>query len=229
MNLPIVTSSEEGRRAYRSPLRQRQAERTRELILEAFASQIAEEGLRDFTIPQVAKRAGVSLQTVWRHFPSREALADGLEEWLLDLVNPPIPQKPGDFERYIQSVFKDFEEHAPLFLAVIHWRLSGRMARRKRGERVKAFGKALAPITSNLDPSEARSAHAAISHLCSVLTWKTLKEESGLTAKEAAASVLWAVQTLIADLERRNGLAGSRGQGTARPRAGKQPEQGGRP
>ncbi|HUG74244.1 MAG TPA: TetR/AcrR family transcriptional regulator, partial [Acidimicrobiia bacterium] len=50
-------------RAYASPLRRENAQRTRKRILDAAASVITEDG--DFVVTQVAERAGVSVRTFY--------------------------------------------------------------------------------------------------------------------------------------------------------------------
>jgi AcrR family transcriptional regulator len=64
-------------RTYTSPLRADQMEQTRLRILRAVTDVLADPGTEEVTIPLVARRARVSLRTVYRHFPTREALFDG--------------------------------------------------------------------------------------------------------------------------------------------------------
>jgi AcrR family transcriptional regulator len=67
------------------PLR-RDAERNRQAILRAAAEVISERGL-DASLDDVARRAGVGIGTVYRHFPGKEALAEAIfEESLIALV-----------------------------------------------------------------------------------------------------------------------------------------------
>ena len=62
-------------RAYSMELRAAAAEATRERILEAAADAFLEHWYDDVTIASVAKRAGVSGQTVINHFGGKEPLA----------------------------------------------------------------------------------------------------------------------------------------------------------
>lgn len=55
------------------------ARRNRERILEAARAVFAESGL-DALIEDLARRAGVGVGTVYRHFPTKEALVDALVE-----------------------------------------------------------------------------------------------------------------------------------------------------
>jgi len=80
MPAPQTTTSEPGR-----PLR-RDAQRNRDALLDAARAQFAEHGL-EAPLEQVAKRAGVAIGTLYRHFPTRldliQALfVDKLQSWL---------------------------------------------------------------------------------------------------------------------------------------------------
>src|SRR6266566_9846399 len=60
-------------RAYRSELRAQQAEETRTRILDATVRVMA-RGLAVLSIPDVAREAGVSIPTVYRHFRTKPDL-----------------------------------------------------------------------------------------------------------------------------------------------------------
>jgi len=62
------------KRRYRSQLRLRQAALTREAILDALETGLADPRVAEPTMARVAAEAGVSEATVYRHFPTREAL-----------------------------------------------------------------------------------------------------------------------------------------------------------
>ena len=80
-------------RAYRSELREQQAEGTRRRILDATVRVIA-GGLADVTVPAVARAAGVSVPTVYRHFGTKRDLLAALQPHLqqqagIDRILPP--------------------------------------------------------------------------------------------------------------------------------------------
>jgi AcrR family transcriptional regulator len=60
--------------AYVSPLRQQYAAQTRERILDAAIASIKEGELEELTIARIAKDAGVTERTIYRHFQTREDL-----------------------------------------------------------------------------------------------------------------------------------------------------------
>jgi AcrR family transcriptional regulator len=80
-------------RTYRSDLRAQQAATTRQRILDATVRVIA-GGLADVTIPAVARAAGVSVPTVYRHFRTKRELFATLQAHLqqragIDRIAPP--------------------------------------------------------------------------------------------------------------------------------------------
>ena len=83
---------------YNSPLRAEQKERTHERILEAAAEQLLQEGLEELSLPRAAKRARVSVPTVYRHFPTQEALMRELTEWVGRRINiSEVPENVDEF------------------------------------------------------------------------------------------------------------------------------------
>lgn len=62
----------------RASLRDHQKRVARDRIVEAAADEIVEQGLDALSMPAVARRAGVSLRTVYNYVESREALVDAI-------------------------------------------------------------------------------------------------------------------------------------------------------
>jgi AcrR family transcriptional regulator len=54
------------------PIRQRQRQQTRDVILEVALSEIAEFGLSGIRIEHIARKSGVTRPTVYAHYPKRE-------------------------------------------------------------------------------------------------------------------------------------------------------------
>ena len=75
---------------YTSTLRDRQVAQTREFILDAVTTLLGDRRADEVTTRDIAAAAGVSERTVYRHFPDRDALLEGLSQRLphLDGVKP---------------------------------------------------------------------------------------------------------------------------------------------
>lgn len=72
--------SVKGRRPYNSPHREEQANATRRHILVAAAALFAEQGFASATMDGIARRAGVSLATVYLYFPGKPAVVAALAD-----------------------------------------------------------------------------------------------------------------------------------------------------
>jgi AcrR family transcriptional regulator len=89
------------------PLRS-DAERNRVRILDAAADVLAQEGL-DAPVEEIARRAGVGIGTVYRRFPTKEALVAAVADSLVDAVRTiaadALDAAPGEgFEQFLRGV-----------------------------------------------------------------------------------------------------------------------------
>jgi len=208
-DMKVQTSAQPANgRSYNSPLRERQAGQTREAILEALTAELAEGGLHELNIPAIARRAGVSVRTVYRYFPTRDALLDAVDRWMDETIVPGAPPASVDeMPRMAEKAFAEFDANETTMLAQWATTLGRDVRARRRRRRISAYGDVLAEITSNLSRAEARAAHAVISYLLSSLTWKTMREEFNMNGAESGRAVAWALRLLIDDLEQRNDAA----------------------
>jgi AcrR family transcriptional regulator len=198
-NLPNCSTARS--RPYQSTLRQKQAEATRELILQALVQQLAEAGLQDFSIADAAQRAGVATRTIYRYFPNREVLLDAVGEWVdQQLGDLPYPTTPMEVADLAEQAFPKFEQQAVLVQALLLSELGKSVRSRLRSKRRQSVEDALSPITDDLD--SAKAVRAVIGHLVTAETWKHLRDEFGVSGETAAKAVAWAIRTLITDLER---------------------------
>ena len=78
--LSTYTSLVMSDRPYSSPLRDSQVQRTRDLILDALTELLSEQPSDQVSTREIAERAGVSQPTVYRHYPDRQALLEGLAD-----------------------------------------------------------------------------------------------------------------------------------------------------
>jgi AcrR family transcriptional regulator len=187
-------------RSYSSPLRDRQAAATRSVILEALGAELADGGAEDLSVARLAQRAGVSERTVYRHFPTREALLDGLSEW----YNERVADFPDDVAAdaiapTIAQVFADFDAHESLARAVLASPGGREMRRHARAARLARLDAALAPVLDGADPERAAAARALIFALCSAQTWQSMRDEGGLDGAAAGAAVARAIQLILDD------------------------------
>jgi AcrR family transcriptional regulator len=205
-----------GARQYRSPLRGAQQQQTRQRILEAAIAQIAEDGIVELTVPVVAERAGVSLRTVYRHFPTKDDLIDQVGEYRdaqFGVSGPPASVE--ELLANTPALFEGFATRDDLVRAADASAAGRQVHDRARRRRAKALSAIFEEVTRDLTPAEARRLVATVQVLWSTRAWLTLHDNWGMDGKEAGAAAQWAIATLL-DEARRMGDEHARGKpGTA--------------
>jgi hypothetical protein len=99
------------KRPYQSSLREEQAQGTRERILEALVRTMA-NGLATLSVPAVAREAGVSVPTVYRHFGSKAGLLEALGPFVIakaGLVPGAVPATLDDIDAPLREVFRNLD------------------------------------------------------------------------------------------------------------------------
>jgi AcrR family transcriptional regulator len=191
-------------RTYSSPLRDKQREETRRLIVEAVAGLLAEGAIHTLSVQEVADRAGVSYASVYRHFPTREALLEGTYEWASEVIAGEIGEaRPGhveDLPDWIGHSLPHFERYPDVSQALLV--LMGALnlqppARRARDELLEDLVRRDAP---GLSPDRVRPVAAVLRFLAGSHAWATLRQRFGLTPEEAATALRWAVDVLVREV-----------------------------
>lgn len=208
----MSTTGKDGtqRRPYHSPLRERQATQTRELILDALAQVITEHGASDFTIETVAEQAGVATRTVYRHFPNRQALLDGLttlldERFAALREAEEIPWLSGDdggtddLLEALPAVMRWFDELEPVSTAMVLTGHGGMLRSQPHDARTEQFRALLEPDLERVDPGERDAVFAVIRHLLSSQTWFVLRNEFGIDGETAGHTVARAITAVLED------------------------------
>ena len=188
-------------RPYHSPLRAEHVNRTRERILEAVVEQL--QGLEELSLPGVAQRAGVSVPTVYRHFPTKQALYRELTEYIdQTLALQTVPKSVDQFQDFIPRLFATFDEHEPLLRARLVSRVLRQIHRATQRRRARAIERAMAEVTKGLDPADAVRATALVRVLVSGNAWEMMRDSFNVSGKEAGEAVEWAEEVLVAELRR---------------------------
>jgi AcrR family transcriptional regulator len=192
-------------RVYESPLRAEQVEQTRRRILEAVTALVADETAEELTVPRVAERARVSLRTVYRHFPTREALFDAWADWIERSLRLPLHSYPETLEGLVdmpERLYRVYDEEEPLVRAMLSGRAARDVRQRTRRRRQKAFARALEEATAGLEPAERQRILAVLYLLNSAPAWHAMREQWGLDGAEAGKAAAWAVRVLVDELKR---------------------------
>jgi AcrR family transcriptional regulator len=197
------STPEERRRPYDNRLREEQATRTRERILEAVMALLAEVGSQGVTMATIAARAGVSEPTIYRHFGSREGLHEAIDRHFTAEVGlPPVPPRVEDLPETTAALFARFQDHAEVVRAALRAGVTREMRERGRRARNQKMRELLSEQCAHLSAAEAKAVAAVYRVIISWETWETLTGEQGVEAADAARAAAWAVAAMNEKLAR---------------------------
>jgi AcrR family transcriptional regulator len=199
-------------RPYESPSRKARAEETRRRILLALVDLLVEERPGTVSIPQVARRAGVSVRIVYHYFPTKEALFDGLTDAIDGIVTVPdgvaLPEvnTPAELVAAVPAVHRYFEANRRIFKALAVSELGDQVTAARFDRRRARIEASLEPLRGRLDDDELRRLGSLVGLLTSFEGFETLTTLWELSPEEAAEATAWAV-TCLCDRARRSGVS----------------------
>jgi AcrR family transcriptional regulator len=187
-----------------SQLRIKLHETTRNTIIDAVVAQHLDTGAFDLTYFAIARRAGVSVRTIYRHFPTRDELLDELSRRVNVVMGVALRELPRTREGTVattRALFTTFDQHAALVAAQIQAGLAGKVRARARHKRVSLVETVFAAVMPNLPPDRRRAGAGLIAVLLSANTWARLRDEVGLDGTRSGDITAWAIDTLWRALE----------------------------
>lgn len=188
--------------------------RTRARIMEALVEVLSTDGISGFSVQAVADRANVSHRTVYRHYPSREALLEGLTEHLEDPMRARgLPEVPGSLDEAVESIaqlFEFFEEHAPTIEAMVIVRMALGVEPTRSQQRTAIFTDLVRSEAPDLAKEDAYTYAMGLRAIASSQHWYVLTRRLGLTTPRAANVASESLRALIGQVRRRNARERSR-------------------
>jgi AcrR family transcriptional regulator len=191
----------EGRvRKYASPLRAEQASGTRRRVLDAAIELFREVDSTEVAIPEVAERAGVSVSTAYRAFPTRQDLLDAVLAELSDRFSSivgPVPAGVDDLVESTPHAVRAVFDIEPLYRALFATPEGRELHRSTAARRNAPIDALLAGELTDLTPEQLRR-FVALTHLVgSSRSALFLKDYEGFEVDDAAAAVRWALSVLV--------------------------------
>jgi AcrR family transcriptional regulator len=182
-------------------LRDEHKELTRRRVLEAVIELLAEGSLDELSVPAVADRSGVSLATIYRHFPTRaELLSAAAAEPSRQALARAAVRRAGDDDlaAFQRAMWTDFADRLPL----LRHQVASESGRSMRTARLTTSSDRLDPYlrSRGVDPDapEGRRLTSLIMLLCGSMALLELHDRQGLALGDALDTSRWAVDTLIA-------------------------------
>jgi AcrR family transcriptional regulator len=177
---------------YNMELRAAAAEATRERILVAAAEVFLERWYDDVTLAELAKRAGVSGQTVINHYGGKEQLAAAAYDYLgKQITQRRYTPEPGDVEGAVEALVEDYEVTGDAVIRMLALEekfatLGPLLKRGRKGHREWVETMFEAPdLTHELIVAT------------DVYSWKLLRRDQGLSRERTSAAIRHMVQAIL--------------------------------
>lgn len=170
--------------------------------MQAAIDVIVDGGADELSLREVARAAGVSAPTAYRHFATKEALLDAMIAFIDQRMH--IPTKIDTVEDFIgalPTIHQSFADNRRFMRAYLRARAADlRLAGRKnRAQRVaNAVNRSLPKLTE----TEQRALAPLLQVFSSSSVWDLWSEQWGLEGERAGRVAAWAVKALYAELRR---------------------------
>jgi len=194
-------------REYRSELRAQQVEGTRARILEA-ALRVMADGFASVSIPNVAREAGVSVPTVYRHFKTKQVLLDALYPYLISrsgYTTPPPPKSVAELRQGVIDYLGHLDSLDDFSRAVLASPASDEARSRSMARRLTMFR----PLVDSIQPPVSDADRDRILRLMVVLTatptLRLLHDHLGASTEQVAEDVEWFVGAAFGAASRSTG------------------------
>ena len=187
-------------RTYHSELRAEQAEETRSRILDA-AMRVMATGIASLSVPAVAREAGVSVPTVYRHFGTKAELLAELYPHAArraGLDGVPDPSTVGDVRSAVRAVFERLDALDDVGRAALVSPIADQVRHTtmpSRFERIRAIGKSIEPPLTNADLDRITRILVILISSSSLRTWR---DHLGASSEQVADDIDWILRAAIA-------------------------------
>jgi len=187
-------------REYRSELRAEQAEETRKRILDATV-RVSATGIATLSIPAVAREAGVSVPTIYRHFGTKADLLAAVYPHITRLAgfdDVKDPRSLDDLRDGIRAIFDRLDSLDDLARAAIASPLAAETRHAtmpNRYERVRRIADSIEPRLAEADRDRITRVLVILTMSSSLRVWR---DHLGSSVDEAADDIDWIIRAAIA-------------------------------
>jgi AcrR family transcriptional regulator len=187
------------RRRYSSDLRDEQVEATKTRILDALVQTMG-DGVAGLSVPAVAREAGVSVPTVYRHFGSKQGLMAALGPYVsgkAGLIPRELPASVDELEPMARELFRNLASLDLTLRAAMASDLGWEARRAGMPARLQVIGELVDRLAPDLaEPHRARLVKLSLI-LMATPTFHAYHDYLDLGPDDAASLVSWAISTLI--------------------------------
>jgi AcrR family transcriptional regulator len=182
-------------------LSERHSDLSQRVILDAAVELLERAPVAELSIRAIAKHAGISERTVFRHFATRDELLGAVaQEVSRRLKRPTDPRSLEELLNYPDAIYRRFEATAALIKAVLHSELYHRIRNADAEQRGAAVRKLLDSLAPKRPERERRLAAANIHYHITASTWHYYRFYFGLSLEDSVECARMAIGQATAAL-----------------------------
>jgi AcrR family transcriptional regulator len=177
----MKTALHRQRRPYRQIARAAAAEATGERILDVFTAALRDSWFDAITLDEIAREAGVTVQTVIRRFGSKEGLLEAAQDRFGAEIRQRREVPVGHAEKAVAAIIEDYEAVGDLIMRVLaqEERYAPLRAVTDEGRAVHRqwVGSTFAPWLERLEEPARTAAHDALVVATDIYVWKLIRRD----------------------------------------------------
>ena len=193
-------------REYRSELRAEQAAETRKRILDATV-RVSATGIASLSIPAVAREAGVSVPTIYRHFATKRDMLAAVYPHVVreaGLDELAIPRSMDELRDGLRTYYERTDSLGDLARLAMAGPASDEVRRLNMPRRLAIFQR----VADSIVPTPSPADRDRIARLLVILTASSAlrlwRDQLGSSVEEVADDVDWVIRAVIASASPRD-------------------------
>jgi len=203
-NLKMREFSPTPKRKYQMSARAEAKLATRERILEAAGSLLWQIVNERSSLEDVAKGAGTTVQTILRHFGSKEALLEAVAQRASETVRRERAEAPiGDIPGAVSNLIEHYERYGQMVVRMLAEEhripILGKAADHGRELHREWVIRTFEPQLADLDRAERERRIAQLVLGCDVYAWKLLRVDMKLSIPQTQATLVELIQRLVGE------------------------------
>ncbi len=190
------------RRPYKKVARERSEQRTHDTLLDAADEELSAGRWAKVSLEAMAAKAGVTKQTVLRHFGSKDGLLEAAIRRTSEIVRRERAQAPvGDVPGAVRNLMVHYERWGDVVMRVLAEEhripLVRKVTDRGREVHLEWVQRTFEPQLSSLRDDEARKVRMAqLVAVCDVYVWKLLRRDMKLNVSQAEVALIELIEGL---------------------------------
>jgi AcrR family transcriptional regulator len=185
---------------YHSPLRSRQKEQTRGLILNAVDAILRRAPVGEVTIAAVAREADVTERTIYRHFPTREdLLAAAWRRALRAFIRGQTAQVEtlDQILELTRAAYENFDANEGIVRAIISAPEGVEVRKRPAEIRLDMLKRAYGKLLDGVPEDQVKAVVLATHALSSASVWSHLRDYCGVDGVEGGKIAAMAIERIV--------------------------------